>query len=96
VVTSWPSMGSSRDEILRVLREVLAPLVRADGGEVYLVKLDDEGVSIHLGGRYAGCPGNTLARRQVIEPAIRAVAPRARINVSSGALIPDGAERVAD
>lgn len=94
MVSSPPSMGSSRDEILRVLREVLAPLVRSDGGEVYLVKLDDDSVSIHLGGRFAGCPGNTLARRQIIEPAIRAVAPRVLITLSSGALIPTGAQRL--
>jgi len=88
-------MGSSRDEILRVLREVLGPLVRSDGGEVYLVQVEEDVVTIHLAGRYAGCPGNTLARRQIIEPAIRAVAPRAKITVSSGALIPSGAQRLS-
>ncbi|MBI3207251.1 MAG: NifU family protein [Myxococcales bacterium] len=86
-------MGA-RDEILRVVREVLAPLVRADGGELYLVRVEDDTVDLHLAGRYAGCPGNALARRQVIEPAIRAVAPNAHVTVSSGALVPKGAQKL--
>jgi Fe-S cluster biogenesis protein NfuA len=87
-------MGASQDAILRVIREVLGPLVRADGGELFLVSVGDDSVALHLTGRYAGCPGNNLARRQVIEPAIRAVAPKAQITVSSGALLPRGAKRV--
>lgn len=86
-------MGA-RDEILQVVREVLAPLVRADGGDLYLVRLDDDVVTLHLGGRFAGCPGNALARRQIIEPAIRAVAPAAQVTVSSGAIIPKGAQKL--
>jgi Fe-S cluster biogenesis protein NfuA len=88
-------MGA-RDEILQVVREVLAPLVRADGGEIYLVRVEDDSVSLHLGGRFAGCPGNALARRQIIEPAIRAVAPQAQVTVSSGAIVPKGAQRLDD
>jgi len=95
VVASPSSMGG-HDEILRVLREVLDPLVRADGGVLYLVSLDDETVSLHLGGRFAGCPGNALARRQIIEPAIRTVAPKAQITISSGALLPAGARPVGE
>ncbi len=86
-------MGA-RDEILQVVREVLAPLVRADGGELYVVRAEDDAVSLHLGGRFAGCPGNALARRQIIEPAIRAVAPHAVVTVSSGAIVPKGAQRL--
>ncbi len=96
VVTSRVVMGSTEDAILRVLKEVLGPLVRADGGEVYVVRLDPDAVVLHLTGRYAGCPGNNVARRQVIEPAIRAVAPKAQITISSGALLPKGASRLED
>ncbi|HVU02714.1 MAG TPA: NifU family protein [Polyangiaceae bacterium] len=87
-------MGDTRQEILRVLREVVAPLVRADGGRLYLVKAEPEAVNLHLAGRYSGCPGNTLAVRRVIEPALLAVAPGARITVTSGALSPEGATPV--
>jgi Fe-S cluster biogenesis protein NfuA len=89
-------MGDTREEILRVVREVVAPLVRADGGRIYLVAVDDDAVTLHLAGRYAGCPGNTLAIRRIIEPAIFAVAPRARVTVTSGALWPADATLLHD
>jgi Fe-S cluster biogenesis protein NfuA len=87
-------MGGTRAEILRVVREVVAPLVWADGGKIYLVRAGDDAVSLHLTGRFSGCPGNTLATRRVIEPAIFAVAPNARVTVTSGALVPPGAELI--
>jgi Fe-S cluster biogenesis protein NfuA len=87
-------MASVREEIERVVRDVLAPLVSADGGELWLVTAEESTVVIHLGGRYAGCPGNTLAKRRVIEPAIWAVAPRAQVTLTSGVLVPDGAQRI--
>jgi Fe-S cluster biogenesis protein NfuA len=87
-------MGATEDEILRVLQEVLVPLVQADGGELYLVNADENLVALHLAGRYAGCPGNNLARRQLIEPAIHSVAPKAEVRVTSGALVPKGARRL--
>jgi len=85
-------MGDSPGEILRVVREVVAPLVRADGGKVYLVRADAKEVRLHLAGRFSGCPGNTLATRRIIEPAIQAVAPEVRVTITSGALIPADAE----
>jgi Fe-S cluster biogenesis protein NfuA len=85
-------MGSSRAEILRVIHDVVAPLVRADGGQIYVVHADEEQVSLHLGGRFAGCPGNTLTTRRIIEPVIFTVAPHARVTVTSGAILPAGAE----
>lgn len=87
-------MAAPKDEIVRVVTEVLAPLVQADGGELYLVSVDDSGVSLHLAGRFSGCPGNTLARRRVIEPLIASAAPGALLTMTTGALIPAGAERV--
>jgi len=89
-------MADTRSEILRVVREVLGPLVRADGGRLYVVAADDDSLSLHLTGRFSGCPGNTLATRRVIEPAVYAVAPRARVTITSGALLPAGAELVQD
>jgi Fe-S cluster biogenesis protein NfuA len=87
-------MASPREEILRIVHEILGPLLRADGGEVYVVRAEDDALALHLGGRYAGCPGNTLAKRRVIEPAIHAVAPEAEVTITAGALVPDGAELV--
>jgi len=88
-------VSSSREALLRVIRDIIAPLIRADQGELYLVGATDERVSLHLAGRYSGCPGNTLARRRVIEPALHAIAPTAEVIVTSGALIPANAERIA-
>ncbi len=85
-------VSSRQGEILRVLREVVAPLLQADGGQVYLVSATDSAISLHLRGRFSGCPGNTLAKRRVIEPAINAVAPGAQVTLTSGAIVPAGAQ----
>ncbi len=87
-------MSTTREALLRVVREVIAPLIRADQGEIYLVSASDNSVTLHLAGRYSGCPGNTLARRRVIEPAVRALVPSAEVIVTSGALIPPSAEQL--
>lgn len=87
-------MSSPKDELVRVVREVLAPLVKADGGDLYLVSVDDSGVSLHLAGRFSGCPGNTLARRRLLEPLIASAVPGAYLTVTTGALVPHGAQRV--
>ena len=87
-------MALAKDEIVRVVREVLAPLVRADGGDLYLVSVEDTGVSLHVTGRFSGCPGNTLARRRIFEPPLVAVAPGITLTLTSGPLIPVGAARL--
>jgi Fe-S cluster biogenesis protein NfuA len=88
-------MALAKEEIVRVVREVLAPLVRADGGDLYLVSVEDTGVSLHVTGRFSGCPGNTLARRRIFEPPLVAVAPGIAVTLTSGPLIPAGASRLA-
>lgn len=87
-------MTATIDQLLKVLKEVIAPLIRADGGEVYVVAVEANHLSLHLAGRYAGCPGTPLVVRGIIEPALRAVAPTARLDVSSGIRIPEGASPV--
>jgi len=87
-------MASPRDAILDVVDRVLAPLIEADGGQLYLISAGDEAVELHLSGRFSGCPGNALVTRHILEPAVRAVAPEARVVVTWGALIPTGAKLV--
>lgn len=87
-------MAGSRDDIVRVVSEVVAPLIGADGGRVYLVRADPENVVLHLAGRYSGCPGNTLTVRRIVEPAIFSVAPNAQVTVTSGSILPEGASLV--
>ncbi len=89
-------MPVPKDELVRVVREVLAPLVHADGGELYLVSVDDAGVSLHLAGRFSGCAGNTLARRGVLEPLIASAVPGAYLTVTTGPLVPKGAQRISN
>jgi Fe-S cluster biogenesis protein NfuA len=87
-------MAAAKDEIVRVVREVLAPLVRADGGDLYLVSVEETGVSLHVTGRFSGCPGNTLARRRIFEPPLSAIAPGISVTLTSGPLVPSGSERL--
>lgn len=82
---------ASIDQLLKVMKEVVVPLVRADGGEVYVVAVEANHLSLHLAGRYAGCPGAPLVVRGIIEPAVRSVAPTARLEISSGIRVPEGA-----
>ncbi len=82
-------------ELDRVIQQVLTPLLASDGGEVYLVEATEERVHMHLAGKFAGCPGNTLVKNHVVEPAIRRVAPDAEVELTSGAIIPPGAQRIS-
>ncbi len=85
---------ASIDQLLKVMKEVVAPLIRADGGEVYVIAVEANHLSLHLAGRYAGCPGAPLVVRGIIEPAIRSVAPTARLDVSNGIQVPEGASLI--
>lgn len=87
-------MAASIDQLLKVCREVIAPLVRADGGELFIVAVEPDHVTLHLAGTCSGCPGAVLTARGIIEPAVHAVAPTARVVVTNGAKVPEGASQV--
>jgi Fe-S cluster biogenesis protein NfuA len=87
-------MGAPRDQILEIVREIVGPLVRADGGQIHVVAAGDRSLTLHLSGRFSGCPGNTLARRRVLEPLLMARFPDLKIEITSGPLLPAGAELV--
>ena len=80
--------------LMKMCRDVLAPLVAADGGTMYLVKASAEEAHFHLTGTCAGCPGASLTRDGMIAPAVRAVLPKARVVVTTGFRVPDGAVRI--
>lgn len=82
------------EPVVRTLREVVAPLVEADGGVLYVVRKPGGGVRLHLAGACAGCPGFRITSTEVIEPALRAAGHKGDIDVSAGWTVPDGAERV--
>jgi len=79
--------------VRRLLDEVLGPLVERDAGELHIVEHSSTLLTLHLAGSFAGCPGNTLAIRRVIEPIVRAQQPGVKLSITSGALVPEGATR---
>jgi Fe-S cluster biogenesis protein NfuA len=85
---------SARDQILKMCRDILAPLIHADGGEMYLVSIGAEEIHVHLAGTCAGCPGASLTRDRMLEPAFASVAPKLALKVTTGWLVPDGSEKV--
>jgi Fe-S cluster biogenesis protein NfuA len=77
-----------KEQIERICREILAPLIASDGGEMHLVRFDGEDVHIHLSGACAGCPGAAITGDQVILPALRAASPKVRIVLTTGVRVP--------
>lgn len=82
-------------DITRTCQEIVAPLVRSDGGELYVVSVRGDEVHIHLAGTCAGCPGSSMTGDKVILPALRAAAPKVRLVVTTGVKVPEGATRIA-
>jgi Fe-S cluster biogenesis protein NfuA len=85
---------SLKEHIARICREVLAPLVKNDGGEMAIVRFEGDDVHIHLSGACAGCPGASLTGDKVILPALRTALPKVRVVISTGVRVPDGAEKI--
>jgi Fe-S cluster biogenesis protein NfuA len=84
-----------KDDLKGALAAVVAPLIEADGGELFLVPARGRVVHLHLRGRFSGCPGNPLVIEPVLRPVVEAADPAAKVQVTSGALLPEGAERIA-
>jgi Fe-S cluster biogenesis protein NfuA len=83
-----------KEQIAKICREILAPLVRTDGGEMYLVTFEGDDLHIHLSGTCAGCPGVSMTGDKVILPALRAAVPKLRLVVTTGVNVPEGAEKL--
>ncbi|HEY72383.1 MAG: hypothetical protein B6I35_15105 [Anaerolineaceae bacterium 4572_32.2] len=57
----------------------IRPSLQADGGDVELVGVDDEGVvSVRLTGACRGCPMSTLTLKMGIERTLRAQIPEVK------------------
>jgi Fe-S cluster biogenesis protein NfuA len=83
-----------KDQLARICREVLAPLVKNDGGEMSIVRFEGDDVHIHLSGACAGCPGASLTGDKVILPVLRIALPKVRVVISTGVKIPEGAQKL--
>jgi Fe-S cluster biogenesis protein NfuA len=79
---------------MKVCRDLLAPLIRADGGEIHVVQVTADEIQIHLSGTCAGCPGSTMTRERLLEPALLSIMPKATVRVTTGWRIPEGARKV--
>jgi Fe-S cluster biogenesis protein NfuA len=80
--------------VKKALSEFAIALVHADGGELYLVNATNDDVHLHLTGTCAGCPGATITRERLLEPAVHGAAPKAVLKVTTGYNVPTGALRV--
>jgi Fe-S cluster biogenesis protein NfuA len=89
-----PPEMAEMEVVLKACREQLAPLVHADGGELYVVAVTAEDVHLHLAGTCAGCPGATMTRDRLVEPALRAILPKVQVRVTTGWRVPEGAQKV--
>jgi len=83
-----------REKVLKICEDIIAPLVEADGGTIFVVSIESDSIALHLAGKCAGCPGASLTSTSIIEPAIHAVAPLMRVVVTSGYRVPTGASAV--
>lgn len=87
-------VGPLAAELLKALSEYVAALVKADGGELYVVSASQDDVHVHLAGTCAGCPGATMTRERLLEPTVRGVIPKATLKVTTGWRVPEGATRI--
>ena len=78
-------------EMTTMLSEVLAPLLRADGNELYLVDSGKKELRLHVTGKLSGSPGTPAAIEHVIAPAVAAIDKNVRLVVTSGWLVPKSA-----
>jgi Fe-S cluster biogenesis protein NfuA len=84
----------SRDSVIKLCREVLAPLIEADGGQMFLVAITSEDIHVHLAGTCAGCPGSSFTGQVIVGPALSKLAPKLRLRLTTGWRIPAEAERM--
>jgi len=86
---------AAKEQIAKICREIIAPLVRSDGGDIYLVRFDGDDLHLHLAGTCAGCPGASITGDKVILPALRTAAPKLRVILTTGVRPPEGAEKLS-
>jgi Fe-S cluster biogenesis protein NfuA len=91
--TAAPASGVL-GQVVSALSEFVSALVKADGGELYVVSATQDDVHLHLTGTCAGCPGATMTRDRLLEPAVYGAVPKATLKVTTGWRVPEGARRV--
>ena len=93
-------MQPSREQLVKLCREVLAPLVACGmivasaAAVMYLVSYTEGDVHIHLAGTCGGCPGVAMTRDRVLEPALRSLPGKVKLRLTAGWRIPPGSEKL--
>lgn len=62
-----------RERIEALFKDVITPLVEADGGGVELVEVSEGTVKVRMVGAYRGCPSVPSLLKGVLEPAVKRV-----------------------
>ncbi|MFG0327474.1 MAG: NifU family protein [Phycisphaerales bacterium JB037] len=71
-----PITGEQRERIARVI-ELMRPAIQADGGDVELVEVSEDGiVTVRLHGACVGCPSSEITLQGGIERNLRAHVPQ--------------------
>jgi Fe-S cluster biogenesis protein NfuA len=60
-----------QEDAKKLVDEVLAPLIAADGGKITLVGVVDKRLLVRLSGTCSGCPGRPYTVARIIEPAVK-------------------------
>jgi Fe-S cluster biogenesis protein NfuA len=87
-------LSAAGESVARVCREVLAALIEADGGRMFLVAATPEDIHIHLAGTCAGCPGSAHTASRILAPTLERSLPKAKLRVTTGWNVPAGALRL--
>ena len=65
-----------REQVEKILKEQIAPRLRADGGDIELVDVtEDKVVQVRLQGACAGCPGARMTLRMGVERVLKEALP---------------------
>ncbi len=91
---SSPNATDTASVVTAAFRDIIAPLVRADGGHLYLLSVTRDEVHVHLTGTCAGCPGAFTTRDKMMAPILSSVAPNMQIRLTTGWSVPDGAKEL--
>ena len=82
------------ETVARVCRDVLAALIEADGGRMFLVSATIDDIHIHLAGTCAGCPGSAQTTSRILAPTLERALPKAKLRVTTGWVVPPGSLRL--
>jgi len=64
-----------KEKVEKVIEEEIAPKLRADGGDIELVDIDEGNVKVKLKGSCAGCPMSQITMTNTVEKYLKSNVP---------------------